>query len=949
MSDQTTLLERPDDATAPDESTFEALEELEEDLAGGGGEPVRRPPVALVALAGLLASSGAAWAAGNLLRGGLLPEGLALLGAMLGAGLVGLGHRTRRPAVLGYLVLPTAALVGALFVAPAATGGSANLLNLVGEAVKTGGLRTAPIAFDPGWRFILVVFFAAVSASAVSIAITTGRAKLAVLVPVPVLLGAALLQPKGSEVLTSAVAFCLVIAALGVAYGADLRAEGGFIGGEFELRRLLRGAGLVAVLLVGVVLLARTDALFPDTQRDPIIPPQKPPKTQIEDDRPLFGTPAEEVGPWRVGVLDVYDGEAWLLPPFDPARFVEVPDGRAFDDTAAPAEETREIEVTIYDIRGRQLPVPGGTLRLQGTDTEFDPRTQVPGLESRVPQDLTYTVEVRSTPTTAELDATAAPPKSILDEFTDMPMPPPAVVDLLRTAPQEPFTRLQFLRDALYRNVIAAGAGSPTDISPERVAEMLQPDTEANPFEITAAEAMLARWAGVPARIGFGYYRGEPEGTGFTLRPKHGAAWLEAYFDGYGWVPLVGTPPQARSSLNPDETNENANVRPSDELALLVYIPVQERSLLHLFEIMRYWLLVSLPIIAALVMLVVAFPWLVKLLRSRRRSRWAMRHGAVAQLLTEYAEFRDRCLDMNLGAPDDTPLRFVRRFDADAEHAELGWLVTRGLWGDLRRDLRKDDIEEAARLTRSVFRRIAGAQPPSNRFAGAVAWASLRDPYTDQVPNLRPRLPRFARMRRAIAAPVRSFGRGLRRLRFRKAATASLLLLTLGLGGCAQQGGFDGAEAPVAYPERIAPEQLLGLTFVREEEAEVEYEEVEGRPLVTDGRVYTIRDDLGVQGSLQVARLLPELDGSDPEVQAKISEALGGAFVPHRIGTIKLQRRVFPEQFLYLWFPPERNVMVVFAVRSKYERADELVTATIAYQRGLDPDLLLASSTEESS
>ena len=141
--------------------------------------------------------------------------------------------------------------------------------------------------------------------------------------------------------------------------------------------------------------------------------------------------------------------------------------------------------------------------------------------------DLTYTVEVRSTPTTAELDATAAPPKSILDEFTDMPTPPPAVVDLLRTAPQEPFTRLQFLRDALYRNVIAAGAGSQTDISPERVAEMLQPDTEANPFEITAAEAMLARWAGVPARIGCGYHRGEPEGTGFTLRPKHGAAWLE--------------------------------------------------------------------------------------------------------------------------------------------------------------------------------------------------------------------------------------------------------------------------------------------------------------------------------------------------------------------------------------------------------------------------------------
>ena len=35
---------------------------------------------------------------------------------------------------------------------------------------------------------------------------------------------------------------------------------------------------------------------------------------------------------------------------------------------------------------------------------------------------------------------------------------------------------------------------------------------EATPYEITAAEVMLARWAGIPARIGFGFSDAPPRG-----------------------------------------------------------------------------------------------------------------------------------------------------------------------------------------------------------------------------------------------------------------------------------------------------------------------------------------------------------------------------------------------------------------------------------------------------
>ena len=62
----------------------------------------------------------------------------------------------------------------------------------------------------------------------------------------------------------------------------------------------------------------------------------------------------------------------------------------------------------------------------------------------------------------------------------------------------------------------------------------------ANPYEITEAEALLARWAGLPSRIGYGWYGGVVKDGWVELHPIHGSTWLEVWFQGYGWVPIVG-------------------------------------------------------------------------------------------------------------------------------------------------------------------------------------------------------------------------------------------------------------------------------------------------------------------------------------------------------------------------------------------------------------------------
>ncbi len=62
-----------------------------------------------------------------------------------------------------------------------------------------------------------------------------------------------------------------------------------------------------------------------------------------------------------------------------------------------------------------------------------------------------------------------------------------------------------------------------------------------------SAMVILARAAGIPARLARGYAQGEkyPDTDVFRVREKNGHAWPELYFPGYGWVEFEPTASQA--------------------------------------------------------------------------------------------------------------------------------------------------------------------------------------------------------------------------------------------------------------------------------------------------------------------------------------------------------------------------------------------------------------------
>ena len=61
---------------------------------------------------------------------------------------------------------------------------------------------------------------------------------------------------------------------LAVSFGVELAAEGA-TSSRFETRRFARGAGIVLLLVAALAGLSRLGFLFPDTQRNQVVPPKR--------------------------------------------------------------------------------------------------------------------------------------------------------------------------------------------------------------------------------------------------------------------------------------------------------------------------------------------------------------------------------------------------------------------------------------------------------------------------------------------------------------------------------------------------------------------------------------------------------------------------------------------------------------------------------------------------
>lgn len=707
------------------------------------------PPPARYALAAGFPVLAAAVMVGGIFQG-FSPRLYAGVAGLFGVGLAYTAVRIRRPLAANAAVVGGLFGIGLLMIATRGPGNIFEVRDLVAEAVASGNVLRPPVPFVIGWYALVGWLMGVIGFVTGWVSMALRKPAFAVLLPLPVAGFAGISVPESAQVASGVAVLVLFVAGL-AALSSATQAEGDLGEDEeevkpplaFQLRKAAKGVPILIGISVAMVLLSRTGFLFPDPAYDPAQEAQKPktvPLSEVQD-RVLFEVESELSGPWRIGSLDVYDGSDWRLPAFAASELDQVPRDGIVDPDLDP--EVRAT-FTVAGLGGAVLPGlpnPVGIIA-QGPLLAFDDRSDnIRLVAGQAEPGTIYTVAAAGLPTIEELRRTPPENPDDVEEFAEIPgPPPPAVQTLIDQAPKtSKWDTFDFLRTFVLEEIVATGSGVPVAIPPDRAQEILAESREASPFEIVALQAMLARWVGVPSRIGYGFDGGEEVDGKLQIRPRHGATFVEVYFAGFKWLPVIGTPKQAKPTSGADASQQRTdpNVLPSEDIAVRLTLPVVGAPPSQFGEQVRNVIFVIIPLLLLALLTWVLTPAVVKAYRRGRARSEARASGPRTRIALAYAEWRDVATDFGCRYPSDTPLQFLRRFPPDAEHRELAWLTTRALWGDLQEECTPELAAMAEELSRALRKRMAMAQPGTLRAVALVSRLSMKDPFVAVPPTKR--------------------------------------------------------------------------------------------------------------------------------------------------------------------------------------------------------------------
>lgn len=536
---------------------------------------------------------------GNLfdgLRWWLLPAA----GAIVLAGLAGeLGRRIHTPMAVMPLVYAAA---GWLYVIPVAGRGSHQSISLVPSGATLRALRAladsgahdihvlaVPVPERPGFIFLTAagVYLIASLVDAVAVGLALPAAAglpLLTLLAVP----AAVIE-RGVGVLPM-LAACTAYIALLLASGRRglrrwARLAPGSSGDQPGIRRVTgatgRRIGVVALVVAFAVplLLPRYAGIAQHHRRGgggggssaTVIEPSITLAQQLHSDvtQPLLTVRTKTPEYLRLTALEKFDGTTFTLGPLTAGRGAQVSRGLP----VATASRAQRIQATIAVkpvLHQRYLPVPyratsikvAGDWRLASRSyTIFSSQTDTSGAH------YTVTSEVPS-PTIVELRANSAsgavPPDVAPDTVVpgDLPLPVSELATRLTaglTTEYDKVAAIQaYLRGPLFTYDLT---GAPT--GPNALADFLLRDRRGYCEQFAGAMVVLARQAGVPARVAIGFTPGQrqPDGSWLiTNRDAH--SWPEVWFPQAGWIRFEPTK-RDESTTPPAYTLPPASAEPT--------------------------------------------------------------------------------------------------------------------------------------------------------------------------------------------------------------------------------------------------------------------------------------------------------------------------------------------------------------------------------------------------
>lgn len=250
---------------------------------------------------------------------------------------------------------------------------------------------------------------------------------------------------------------------------------------------------------------------------------------------------ASPVDRWPVAVLDRFDGQEWT----SSARYQPF-GGTLPADAGITARTARHTAVLkISDLTGPWLPSQSRTEAVDGLDPFVDPVSgtlltdqSLPGIQYA----LTWTAPEL---TAAQLSAAALDPSAAAG-WSSAALPA-GLADIARTAtggqPPSVTTALQLERYLREHYKVASGRSQPAGHGYPQIEHFLVTSKRGTSEQFAAAYVILARAAGIPARLVVGFRQpASPDAEGsFAVHNGDALAWPEIAVTGVGWVPLDPT------------------------------------------------------------------------------------------------------------------------------------------------------------------------------------------------------------------------------------------------------------------------------------------------------------------------------------------------------------------------------------------------------------------------
>jgi hypothetical protein len=688
--------------------------------------------VDLAALVVLLAAVGAGFAPVWGSAGFLLP---ALGGMALGLGVAWVGAWRRWSAVVvvalaafGYLLL------GGIFAAPATT--------LAGVVPTPETWRVLLLGSVEGWKEFVttvpplysfpdlaVVVFLTMMITALVAASIAWRARQGQWALLPVVAGFVGVILLGTLEPAWPVVQGLALALTGLLWGG-LRAAEARTGthaiatdASREATRRLRwyrvrtGAAILGVAGLAAVLTA--PAVMPDRPRTVLRETVVPPLELHEFGSPLvaFRKYAKELrevelftvsglpedGRVRLATLDQYDGVVFDATGEggDTGVFTRIGQEVASAADGAPTE----VGVTVTGYDGVWLPEVGALTGVRWDGPNAPDQADSTYYNSATHTALT-TVGVR--PGDAYTLRTLVEPEPTEDELrqsaiaaADLPQTPRSALPAgLATKTSQftgeeidPATRLFLIRDALASSgQLSSGLQGQAPSRPGHSAQRIDTLVESEQMvgddeQFAVALALMARQAGIPARVVMGFYPGEDStytpGEPWTVLGSDVHAWVEVPFEEHGWTPIDAVP-EEKPQIQPEPKSEQVpkppvlqDPEPPEEPEVARSGTVEgddeEETENEGFD----WSRLGLILLATVIPLALLLAPVVAVLayKARRRTRRRTADDLAARFSGGWHEVVDLATDLGTAVPSSATRREGARRIADALEAPTGVLL----------------------------------------------------------------------------------------------------------------------------------------------------------------------------------------------------------------------------------------------------------------------------------